>query len=103
VNLFIANISFLYKLLNVGKTAIADGIAQCMVDGNVPESLINCRLIGLDLGALVAGASMQGEFEECLKADGEIILFIDDMHTVVGAGVSQGSMDASNLLKPAFP
>lgn len=81
-----------------------------MVDGDVPDSLKNCRLIGLDLGALVAGATMRGEFEERLKAvleevtksDGEIILFIDEMHTVVGAGAAQGSMDASNLLKPAL-
>jgi ATP-dependent Clp protease ATP-binding subunit ClpB len=94
----------------VGKTAIAEGIAQRMIDGDVPDSMQNCRLIGLDLGALVAGASMRGEFEERLKAvldevtasDGEIILFIDEMHTVVGAGAAQGSMDASNLLKPAL-
>jgi ATP-dependent Clp protease ATP-binding subunit ClpB len=79
-------------------------------DGDVPDSLRDCRLIGLDLGALVAGASMRGEFEERLKAvleevtksEGEIILFIDEMHTVVGAGAAQGSMDASNLLKPAL-
>ncbi|GKY93088.1 hypothetical protein MPSEU_000277100 [Mayamaea pseudoterrestris] len=94
----------------VGKTAIAEGIAQRMVSGDVPDSLQNCRLIGLDLAALVAGASMRGEFEERLKAvleevtksDGEIILFIDEMHTLVGAGAAQGSMDASNLLKPAL-
>lgn len=94
----------------VGKTAIAEGIAQRMVAGDVPDSLKNCRLIGLDLGALVAGASMRGEFEERLKAvldevqksDGEILLFIDEMHTLVGAGAAQGSMDASNLLKPAL-
>jgi ATP-dependent Clp protease ATP-binding subunit ClpB len=81
-----------------------------MVDGDVPDSLQDCRLIGLDLAALVAGASMRGEFEERLKAvleevtksDGEIILFIDEMHTLVGAGAAQGSMDASNLLKPAL-
>ncbi len=80
----------------VGKSAIAEGIAQRMIAGDVPDSLKNCRLIGLDMGALVAGASMRGEFEERLKAvleevtksDGEIILFIDEMHTVVGAGVS---------------
>lgn len=80
----------------VGKTAIAEGIAQRMVQGDVPDSLKGCRLIGLDLAALVAGASMRGEFEERLKAvveevtksEGEIILFIDEMHTVVGAGVS---------------
>jgi hypothetical protein len=78
------------------RTAIAEGIAQRMVQGDVPDSLKGCRLIGLDLAALVAGASMRGEFEERLKAvleevtksDGEIILFIDEMHTVVGAGVS---------------
>lgn len=81
-----------------------------MVAGDVPDSLKGCKLIGLDLGALVAGATMRGEFEERLKAvleevtksDGEIILFIDEMHTVVGAGSAQGSMDASNLLKPAL-
>lgn len=81
-----------------------------MVAGDVPDSLKDCRLIGLDLGSLVAGATMRGEFEERLKAvleevtnsDGEIILFIDEMHTVVGAGSAQGSMDASNLLKPAL-
>lgn len=80
----------------VGKTAIAEGIAQRIVGGDVPDCLKDCRLIGLDLAALVAGASMRGEFEERLKAvleevtnsDGEIILFIDEMHTVVGAGVS---------------
>jgi ATP-dependent Clp protease ATP-binding subunit ClpB len=94
----------------VGKTAIAEGIAQRMIAGDVPDSLQNCKLIGLDLAALVAGASMRGEFEERLKAvleevtksNGEIILFIDEMHTVVGAGAAQGSMDASNLLKPAL-
>eukprot|EP00551_Chaetoceros_affinis_P008196 CAMPEP_0203662994 /NCGR_PEP_ID=MMETSP0090-20130426/765_1 /ASSEMBLY_ACC=CAM_ASM_001088 /TAXON_ID=426623 /ORGANISM="Chaetoceros affinis, Strain CCMP159" /LENGTH=995 /DNA_ID=CAMNT_0050525853 /DNA_START=437 /DNA_END=3427 /DNA_ORIENTATION=- len=95
----------------VGKTAIAEGIAQRMIAGDVPDSLKPpCKLIGLDMGALVAGASMRGEFEERLKAvleevqksDGEVILFIDEMHTVVGAGAAQGSMDASNLLKPAL-
>jgi len=94
----------------VGKTAVAEGIAQRIVAGDVPDSLKGCRLIGLDLAALVAGATMRGEFEERLKAvleevtksDGEIVLFIDEMHTVVGAGSAQGSMDASNLLKPAL-
>mmetsp|Transcript_11469 Transcript_11469/g.26931 ORF Transcript_11469/g.26931 Transcript_11469/m.26931 type:complete len:1011 (-) Transcript_11469:982-4014(-) len=94
----------------VGKTAIAEGIAQRMVAGDVPDTLQGCKLIGLDLAALVAGASMRGEFEERLKSvleevqnsDGEIILFIDEMHTVVGAGAAAGSMDASNLLKPAL-
>jgi len=95
----------------VGKTAIAEGIAQRMVAGDVPDLLKPpCRLIGLDMGALIAGASMRGQFEERLKAvleevqnsDGEVVLFIDEMHTVVGAGAAQGSMDASNLLKPAL-
>jgi len=94
----------------VGKTAIAEGIAQRMVAGDVPDTLQGCKLIGLDLAALVAGASMRGEFEERLKSvleevqqsEGEIILFIDEMHTVVGAGAASGSMDASNLLKPAL-
>jgi ATP-dependent Clp protease ATP-binding subunit ClpB len=95
----------------VGKTAIAEGIAQRMVAGDVPDTLKPpCRLIGLDMGALVAGATMRGEFEERLKAvidevqksEGQIVLFIDEMHTVVGAGATSGSMDASNLLKPAL-
>mmetsp|Transcript_23137 Transcript_23137/g.48423 ORF Transcript_23137/g.48423 Transcript_23137/m.48423 type:complete len:808 (+) Transcript_23137:256-2679(+) len=94
----------------VGKTAIAEGIAQRMMVGDVPDTLKECRLIGLDMGALIAGASYRGEFEERLKkvvdrvqkSDGEIILFIDEMHTVVGAGATSGSMDASNLLKPAL-
>jgi len=95
----------------VGKTAIAEGIAQRMITGDVPDTLKPpCRLIGLDMGALVAGATMRGEFEERLKAvidevqnsAGEIVLFIDEMHTVVGAGAASGSMDASNLLKPAL-
>jgi len=95
----------------VGKTAIAEGIAQRMVTGDVPDTLKPpCRLIGLDLGQLVAGASMRGEFEERLKSvlsevtksDGEIVLFIDELHTLVGAGAASGSMDASNLLKPAL-
>mmetsp|Transcript_1835 Transcript_1835/g.3956 ORF Transcript_1835/g.3956 Transcript_1835/m.3956 type:complete len:820 (-) Transcript_1835:52-2511(-) len=94
----------------VGKTAIAEGIAQRMISGDVPDSLQDCRLIGLDMGALIAGASYRGEFEERLKkvvdrvkeSEGEIVLFIDEMHTVVGAGAASGSMDASNLLKPAL-
>lgn len=94
----------------VGKTAIAEGIAQRMISGDVPDSLRDCRLIGLDMGALIAGASYRGEFEERLKkvvdrvkeSEGEIVLFIDEMHTVVGAGATSGSMDASNLLKPAL-
>ena len=92
----------------VGKTAIAEGLAQRIVSGDVPEGLKNRRLIGLDMGALVAGAKYRGEFEERLKAvlkevqegAGEIILFIDELHTVVGAGAAEGAMDASNLLKP---
>ena len=94
----------------VGKTAIVEGLALRIVSGDVPETLKNRRLMVLDLGALVAGAKFRGEFEERLKAvltevsaaAGEIILFIDEMHTLVGAGASEGSMDASNLLKPAL-
>jgi ATP-dependent Clp protease ATP-binding subunit ClpB len=92
----------------VGKTAIVEGLAQRIVKGDVPEGLKHKRLISLDMGALVAGAKYRGEFEERLKAvlkevqsaQGEIILFIDEMHTVVGAGAAEGSMDASNMLKP---
>ena len=92
----------------VGKTAIAEGLAQRIVRGDVPEGLREKRVVSLDLGALVAGAKYRGEFEERLKAvlkevtdsDGQIVLFIDELHTVVGAGAAEGSMDASNLLKP---
>ena len=94
----------------VGKTAIAEGLALRIVNGDVPESLHNKRLLALDMGALIAGAKYRGEFEERLKgvlnevtaAAGEVILFIDEMHTLVGAGKADGAMDASNLLKPAL-
>lgn len=94
----------------VGKTAIVEGLAQRIINGDVPEALAHKRLMALDMGALIAGAKFRGEFEERLKgvlqevqsANGQVILFIDEMHTVVGAGASEGSMDASNLLKPAL-
>ena len=94
----------------VGKTAIAEGLALRIANGDVPDSLKDRRLLALDMGALIAGAKYRGEFEERLKgvldevksAEGEIILFIDEMHTLVGAGKSDGAMDASNLLKPAL-
>ncbi len=94
----------------VGKTAIAEGLSQRIVDGDIPSGLNNKQVIALDLGALVAGAKYRGEFEDRLKAvlkeveekAGEIILFIDEIHTLVGAGAAEGSMDASNMLKPAL-
>jgi ATP-dependent Clp protease ATP-binding subunit ClpB len=94
----------------VGKTAIAEGLARRIVDGDVPEGLKRKRLLALDLGAMVAGAKYRGEFEERLKAvlkelsdaNGEIVLFIDEMHTLVGAGKAEGAMDAGNMLKPAL-
>ncbi|WP_301392516.1 Clp protease N-terminal domain-containing protein, partial [uncultured Alistipes sp.] len=94
----------------VGKTAIAEGIAHRIVNGDVPENLRSKQIFSLDMGALIAGAKYQGEFEERLKAvvqevtasEGEILLFIDEIHTLVGAGKSSGAMDAANILKPAL-
>src|SRR5687768_4942905 len=94
----------------VGKTAIAEGLARRIVSGDVPESLKNKRLVAMDVGAMIAGAKYRGEFEDRLRAflkevttsEGQIILFIDELHTIVGAGKAEGSMDAGNMLKPAL-
>src|SRR5207253_10373837 len=94
----------------VGKTAIVEGLAQRIVSDDVPETLRNKRLVGLDLGSMLAGAKYRGEFEDRLKAvlkeienaKGQIILFIDELHTLVGAGAAEGAIDASNMLKPAL-
>src|SRR4029079_1435070 len=92
----------------VGKTAIVEGLAQRIVSGDIPESLRDRRVVALDIGGLLAGAKYRGEFEERLKAvlkevqaeEGRIVLFLDELHTIVGAGASEGAIDAANLLKP---
>src|SRR5206468_11353450 len=92
----------------VGKTAIVEGLARRIISGDVPESLKNKRSIAMDIGAMVAGAKLRGEFEDRVKAflkevtdsQGQVILFIDELHTIVGAGAAEGSVDASNMLKP---
>ena len=92
----------------VGKTAIVEGLARRIVSGDVPESLKNKRIIAMDMGAMIAGAKYRGEFEDRLKAflkevtdaQGQIILFIDELHTIVGAGAAEGAIDAANMLKP---
>ena len=94
----------------VGKTAIVEGLAQRIVSGDIPESLKNKRLLSLDIGGLIAGSKYRGEFEDRLKAvlkeineaQGEIVLFIDELHTLVGAGAAEGAVDAANMLKPAL-
>jgi ATP-dependent Clp protease ATP-binding subunit ClpB len=94
----------------VGKTAIVEGLARRIISGDVPESLKDKRVIGLDLGSMLAGAKYRGEFEDRLKAvlkeieesNGQIVLFIDELHTLVGAGAAEGAIDASNMLKPAL-
>src|SRR5204863_1191970 len=92
----------------VGKTAIVEGLAQRIVSGDVPESLRDRRLVALDIGAMVAGSKYRGEFEDRLKAvlkeiadaEGQIVVFIDELHTIVGAGAAEGAVDAGNMLKP---
>src|SRR5690606_28700328 len=93
----------------VGKTAIAEGLALKIVNNDVPETLSNKRVVSLDLGSLVAGSKFRGEFEERLKkvieeirSAGDVILFIDEMHTIIGAGAAEGAIDAANILKPAL-
>jgi ATP-dependent Clp protease ATP-binding subunit ClpC len=93
----------------VGKTAVAEGLAQKIQEGNIPELLKDKRIVTLDLAGMVAGAKYRGEFEERLKnimqeikKDGNVILFIDEMHTIIGAGAAEGAIDASNILKPAL-
>ena len=99
-----------YRRTGVGKTAIAEGLAQRIISGDTPETLKDKRIVALDLAGLVAGTKYRGEFEERMKrvmdevrkAAGEVILFIDELHTLVGAGAAEGAIDASNILKPAL-
>src|SRR5690625_2382854 len=109
ISRIIKNMSILVGESCVEKTAISEGFAQKIIEGSVPPSLVNKRLMALDMGSLVAGTKYRGEFEERMKKiideiyeDGEVVLFIDELHTLIGAGGAEGAIDASNILKPAL-